>query len=338
MGCRPSDDLSSELFVRLKKTIGVICPVFNEEKAIPPFFTRIEALRAKVDDKYDLNLVFVDNCSTDETPKCIREIAVNREWVAHLRMSRNNGYQRSLECGLRSTLADLYVMIDVDCEDPPEMISDFLREYESGYEVVYGERVDRVEPVFLKWLRRQYYHLTRMAADETFNLYMAEFALITRAVRDAAIQDANSFPFFRASIARVGYAQKGIPYKRHPRLQGTTHYNIFGMIAFGLAGILSASTLLLRLTAYAFLPWFILISLLFVLGFTNENVLFFWGAVWAGFLYFGLALAGLSIYLARTYKNTLQRPNYFIDQRRSIERPFANQGSSIEPPSVTVTK
>jgi polyisoprenyl-phosphate glycosyltransferase len=150
--------------------------------------------------------------------------------------------------------------------------------------------------------------------------------LIHRGVRDALIQDNNSFPFFRASIARVGFRQKGIPYKRHPRVSGETHYNFIGMVAFGLAGILSSSTLLLRLTAYALVPWALLLCGLFAAGFATADNRFFWGAVGAGFLYTGLALAGLSVYVARTYKNTLFRPNYVVDRVASVVRPFISLG------------
>lgn len=300
----------------------VICPVYNEQDSIRPFFERVSKIRLQLEDQIDLNLVFIDNCSADGTQDNVRSLASKFDWISYLRMSRNNGYQRSLEAGLRNSKADLYVMIDVDCEDPPEMIIDFYREFKSGADVVYGERVDRVEPALIKWLRKQYYHLTRFAADESFNLYMAEFSMISKEVRDAIIQDANTFPFFRASIARVGFVQKAIPYKRHPRTVGQTHYNFFGMVQFGLAGLLTSSTLLLRISAYLFLPWAIILTGLFAAGIINENQSYFWVGIWLSLLYFGSAIAGIAIYVARMYKNTLGRPNYFVDQKKSIVKSF----------------
>lgn len=306
----------------IPKQLVVICPVYNEEKTVPLFFQRIQQIRENIIEKYHFQLLFVDNSSQDSTPALIGQIALQHDWVGYIRMSRNFGYQRSLECGLRSAFADYYCFIDVDCEDPPEMIRDFLAEIEQGYEVVYGERIDREEPVTLKWARKQYYKLTKMAADEQFNLYMAEFSLFSRTVRDALVQDSSSYPFFRASIARVGYRQKAIPYKRHHRVAGETHYNLWSMFVFGLAGILSSSTFLLRFMAYTFPPWFVLINLLFGLGIYWSDSFYFWMATWLAIVYFGLGIASLSIYMARTYKNTLFQPNYFIDRKNSILRPF----------------
>ncbi len=314
----------SEIEIRSggKPQIIVICPVFNEEKTVPLFFERLRKVRQTTLDRYEMLLVFVDNCSSDSTPDVIRKLGLEFPWVGHLRLSQNYGYQRSLESGLRSSFGDYYCFIDVDCEDPPEMLLDFLKEIENGYGVVYGERVDREEAASIKWMRKQYYRVTKMASDERFNLYMAEFSMFTRAVRDALIQDTNSFPFFRASIARVGFRQKGIAYKRHLRIAGETHYNFLSMAAFGLGGILSSSTLLLRLTAYAFVPWFFILNFFFAAGFFWETTSYYWGAVWISMIYFGLALASLAIYIARTYKNTLNRPNYFVDIKGSLLRPF----------------
>lgn len=305
-----------------KPQIIVICPVYNEEKTVPLFFDRLKAVRHSTSSKYDWNLLFVDNCSTDSTADVIRKLALANDWMGHLRLSQNNGYQRSLESGLRSTLGDYYCFIDVDCEDPPEMLLDFVSEIENGYSVVYGERVDRPEGPFLKWMRKKFYQVTKAASDEKINMFMAEFSMFSRAVRDALLQDNNSYPFLRASIARVGFRQKAIPYKRHPRIAGETHYNFFGMAGFALAGILSSSTLLLRLTAYLFAPWFVLVNVLFGYGFYSSDLAYAWVSVWISLLYFGLALASLAIYIARTYKNTLNRPNYFVDLKASLVRPF----------------
>lgn len=300
----------------------VICPVFNEEKTIPLFFERIRQVRDRVAPKFKLNLVFVDNHSTDSTPDLLTHLAGANPWVGSLRLSRNYGYQKSLESGLRSSFGDYYCFIDVDCEDPPEMLVDFVREIEAGHEIVFGERVDRVEPEFIKWMRKQYYKITKAAADEHFNLYMAEFSMFTRVVRDAIIRDNNSFPFLRASIGRVGFSQKALPYKRHPRVAGETHYNFLSMLSFGLAGILSSSTVLLRVTAYLLAPWFVLVNAAFGYFLYTGDVVYAWSGVWISLLYFGVALASLAIYVARTYKNTLFRPNYVVDPKRSNLRSF----------------
>src|SRR5262249_31912815 len=106
---------------------------------------------------------------------------------------------------------DIYVIIDADCEDPPEMIETFVSAYEEGYDIAYGERVDRAEPRLLKRARHFFYRLMRAVADDEVLLDMAEVSLITREVRDAVVADRTSFPFIRASIGASGSDAAAFP-------------------------------------------------------------------------------------------------------------------------------
>ena len=233
-------------------------------------------------------------------------------------MSRNFGYQVSVECGLRNSVGDITGVVDVDCEDPPELFAEFLGLIESGYDVVYGERTDREEVLPLKMVRKLYYRLTRAAADERFLLDMAEFCVMRKSVREAVNRDATSFPFIRASIGRVGFDIKNVPYKRNKRAVGKTHYNLFGMWVFGFAGVLSSGTLWLRLPAYVFPFWLLFSCVLawFAVADGNRGALAL--LVFAGFGFLGFVAVGLALYTARIYKNGLQRPNYYVNLRKSL--------------------
>jgi polyisoprenyl-phosphate glycosyltransferase len=187
--------------------------------------------------------------------------------------------------------------------------------------IVYGERVDREEPRIIKRCRDVFYHLLQATADEEIILNMAEFALFTREVRDAIISESSSFPFIRASIARVGFRRAAIPFKRQRRIAGKTHYNLFRMTVFAVAGILATSTLPLRLPVYILPIWFAALTLLSIgYGATHSD----WYAI-AAFLataaYLGVSAAVTALYVARTYKNGLVRPNAFIDRRASFLPP-----------------
>src|SRR5208282_1629100 len=132
----------------------------------PLFFDRIRPVLAKLSERYSVDLLFLNNASTDGTVEQIEK--VRQAWPSTylLTTSRNVGYHASLECGLRNARGDLLVFIDVDCEDPPEMILEFAEKYEQGYSIVYGERVDREEPAVLKSARKVFYRLLHMVADE----------------------------------------------------------------------------------------------------------------------------------------------------------------------------
>jgi dolichol-phosphate mannosyltransferase len=305
--------------------ITILCPVYNEDRVVPLFFERIQPVLVKLSEHYAVHLVFLNNASRDRTPQQIEKIREVWPSTYLITMSRNVGYHASLECGLRNAAGDLFVFIDVDCEDPPEMILEFVEKYEQGYDIVYGERVDRDESKAMKRARKFFYRLLRAVADEEILLDMAEFSLLTKEVRGAILDENTSFPFLRASIARVGFRRAAIPFKRQKRIAGSTHYNLMKMCIFAVGGILSASTLFLRLPIYLLPIW--LLSLLFLsMGYVSTHSP--WLAVAAFLLfaaYLGTTLAFTAMYVARTYKNGLHRPNAFIDRSRSVLQPARHE-------------
>lgn len=321
----------------MKPLLAILCPVFNEQQTIPLFFERLRPVIDELSDRYRVDLVFLDNASTDNTRQEILKIKAMYDPTYVLRMSRNVGYQRSLYAGLRAAKGDLFAFIDVDCEDPPEMILTFVREHEAGYDIVYGERVDREEIFAIKMMRKFFYRLLSAFADDEILLDMAEFSLFTAEVRDAILEENTSFPFVRSAISRVGFARKGIPFKRQRRIAGETHYNIWGMAAFALTGILAASTLLLRVPFYL-LPA-VLLSLLAVgiayvktasPGFAVAGALIFAA-------YVSTTLASVSLYVARTYKNGLQRPPAHLDRRHCIPQASNSAQPALRPSSAKAT-
>jgi glycosyltransferase involved in cell wall biosynthesis len=295
--------------------LTIICPVHNEENVVPLFFARVRPVIAELSGRYRVDLLFLNNASTDSTYQAIEKLRQDYTFVYVITLSRNVGYQRSLECGLREAKSDVFTLIDVDCEDPPEMILEFVKYYEQGYDLVYGERVDREEIPPIKMLRKLFYHIVHRVADEDIILYMAEFSMFTAEVRDAMVLEHNSFPFIRSSIARVGFHRIGIPYKRHRRIAGETHYNLFGMIIFAIAGILSASTLPLRVPIYLFPFWLLLTATFGAAQIATGNSWFLLANVLSASAYLGGTVAFTALYVARTYKNGLGRPNYLIHRR-----------------------
>lgn len=309
-----------------KPSIAVLCPVFNEQQTIPLFFERVTNVFSQIQERYKPKLYFIDNGCSDESLKIIRELHGRFPNVFVIVLSRNFGYQCALETGLRIASADLYFMIDVDCEDTPEMLLDFLRFLEQGYDIVYGERRDRPENFIIKRLRRVFYRVVRLLADDNFVLDMAEFSVFTAEVRNAIISDSTSFPFLRASIGRVGFLRKAVPYKRSARVAGRTHYNFFGMAVFAIAGILSASTLALRVSAYLFPFWAAAIIGLGALAIISPAQWHVPALLATGFLFTGFSTTAIGLYVARIYKNGLNRPNAIVRYGLSLLPPGETQG------------
>lgn len=299
-----------------KPLISIICPVYNEEACLPLFFRRLEAALLPLWADFDFELIFTNNNSTDRTLEEIEKVRANAPWVHFITLSRNFGYQASIMCGLRNAAGEAVIFIDADCEDPPEMIPRFLQEWRSGNDVVYGLRSERPENPALVLMRKFFYRLTRVIADNNFNLDMAEFSLISRRVREVCLRNRSSYPFVRNEIAYAGFRQLGIRYAREPRVAGVTHYNLFRMTRFAIAGILSSSTFPLRFTVYCSVPVAVInviaVIIRLVAGPYDLQALLL-----INFTLVLIGVSGLSLFTARIYKDIIERPLYIVDSGRS---------------------
>jgi dolichol-phosphate mannosyltransferase len=296
------------------KLVSIICAVHNEEKTVRLFYERLQKVIKGLN--YDFEIIFTNNCSTDNTLHIIQELIKIDPAVKVLTFSRNFGYQCSVQAGMTHAKGDCIITIDVDCEDPPELIPVFLKKWEEGFDIVYGIRTNRPESKLLIWMRNLFYKILRFTADTEIILNMAEFGLIANYVRDGIINNTNTFPFLRTEIAYSGYQRFGVKYDREKRIAGETHYNFWRMAIFAIGGILSSSTFPFRLAVFVF-PLVVVINLLLLLADT------FWGGIYFklltvfDLLYISLLLTTHGIYLARIYKNGLGRPLYIVNWKLS---------------------
>ncbi|MGH7285560.1 MAG: glycosyltransferase family 2 protein [Polyangiaceae bacterium] len=318
-----------------KPLVTVVCPVFNEEKTVPLFYARLAPAIAIIEDRVRFEILFVDNRSTDGTVDAIKELQTKDPRVNVIVLSRNYGYQASITAGMRLARGDASVNIDVDCEDPPEMIPKFIERWIDGADVAYGIR-DKREEFFLMHLgRKLFYRIMRKIADHEIVLDMAEFFLVDSRVREHVLSTRSTFPFVRGQVGYVGFRREGIPYKREKRIGGVTHYNLAGAARFGIGGALSSSTMPMRVLAYVGVVGFLFDMLLAI------AVLIFggaWGltpfwrvclalvAVNTGWTI--LAFGALALYIARIYKDSLGMPLYVVDDKRSIRRPLEGETGS----------
>jgi dolichol-phosphate mannosyltransferase len=307
-----------------KKLVTIVCPVFNEEQAVPLFYGRLKAALATIEDKVAFEILFVNNRSTDGTEAAILKLREADPRVQLLTMSRNFGYQASISAGMRHASGDAIVNIDVDCEDPPELIPQFIERWLAGADVAYGIRARREEFVLMHLARKLFYRLTRRVSDHEIVLDMAEFFLVDKRVRDYVLSTRSTFPFVRGQVGFVGFRREGIPYKRQKRIIGETHYNLLSAIRFGVAGILSSSTMPLRVLAYVGVALFLVdvsaaIAVLASWKRAHADDILLGGLVLT-VLHLGwitLALGTLGIYVARVYKDSMGLPLYVADQRHS---------------------
>jgi len=245
-------------------SLAVIVPVHNEIGNIEPFYTRMRAVLESLPVTW--KIVFVNDGSTDGSLERMRELRARDDRVKIISLSRNFGYHSVLYAGLSLVEADRYTMVDVDCEDPPELLRDFHAAIEGGADIAYGIRSNRDEPGSVTFFRRIFYYLNRSIADSDIVLWMAEFAMITRQVRDLVLVPKTTYLFLRAEIAYAGFSRVGIPYRRAARTSGKTHYNLFNMTRFAVSGFLAGSTFPLRLILYLAVVVAVVFPLVVALG------------------------------------------------------------------------
>ena len=297
-----------------KKRLAVVVPCHNETDNVEPFYeTARKTLEAL---PLDWSLVFVNDASTDDTLDKILALRAKDPRVKVATLSRNFGYHAALVAGLSNADADLYAIVDVDGEDPPELLAKFHAEIEKGAQTVYGIRSERPEPAHIVFFRWLFYWINRKIADGPIRLWMAEFSMFSRPVRDAILANKTTFPFLRAELAYVGLGMVGVPYARLARLRGTSHYNFMSMSKFAVAGFLASSTFPLRAVLYLSAAFAALYAILIpALGLSLIEA----GALAAimGFIFLLAAAPIVALYLARTYKNVTGRPVFFLDPARS---------------------
>jgi glycosyltransferase involved in cell wall biosynthesis len=300
--------------------ISVLVPVYNEEKNISLFYNRISTVLKKISDKYDYEIIFSDNCSSDDTVYEIKKIYAVDKKIRIISLSRNFGRNASQLALLNIAKGNLLFMIDVDCEDQPELLLDFVKYYEQGYDIVYGIR-NRINESLLKFLfAKLFYRVTKLLSENNIIKDMGEFVLFTDSIKKEIIKTNTSFPFIRAELSYVGFKRKGIDYKRDVRKYGKTNYSFIKLLFYAASGFLSSTTFLLRFNSIlGFL--LILINSLYLISnkmqidFIIKNIIFLI-VLNVNLIFF--MLISISIYVARTYNNSLKRPVYIIDYNRSV--------------------
>lgn len=296
--------------------LTVIVPVHNEGQNILPFYERARSTLESLAGLDEWNLVFVNDASEDDSLDRILKLRSADRRVKVISLSRDFGYHASLVAGLSLVKSDYYAVVDVDGEDPPELLSKFFEAIRDGAQVAYGIRSNRDEPRIITFGRKLFYYANRQVADSEIVVWMAEFSMMTRQVRDAILTPKTTFPFLRAEIGYVGFTRVGIPYLRAKRMHGKSHYNLWRMTRFAIAGILSSSTFPLRFVLYLAAS----IGVAFptavgLFGLTSEAAARL--AIFLGFYFLLVSVPFIALYLARIYKNGVARPVFVVDRTKS---------------------
>lgn len=212
------------------KTLSICIPVYNESQNLPVAVEAVEKLFENELKGYALEVIVTDNASTDETWRVAQELSRAKKHVRAFRFARNFGYQNSVFAGLCMATGDAAVEMDADLEDPPHVIPQFVREWEEGFEVVYGIRATRHAPFLMKFLFSAFYRVLNRLSDLKIPENSGDFRLLDRKVLNVlkALPERNLY--LRGLVSYLGFRQKAIVYNRQPRISGTSKFRMMHYI------------------------------------------------------------------------------------------------------------
>jgi len=304
--------------------LDLVVPCFNEQEVLPATHERLSTLMSRLREAGQITalsrIYYVDDGSTDDTWKIIRELSDGAADVAGLRLSRNFGHQNAVMAGLFGAAGDAVISIDADLQDDIDVIPEMVERFREGHEIVYGVRRERSADTALKrnFAILYYRMLKALGVDIVYN--HADYRLMSRRAVDCLKQFSEVNLFLRGIVPLLGFATCTVEYDRKDRMAGETKYSAKKMLSLAMDGITSFSPAPLRMVAALGVLVF-----LFAIGMS------LW-VLWARYLmgqvvpgwassvipiYFlgGIQLLSLGIlgeYVAKLYLETKQRPRYFI--------------------------
>lgn len=234
-----------------KKTISIVSPCYNEEAGIIECYRTIRNLFDTELNNYDLEYIFCDNSSTDRTVALLKEVAAKDPCVKIIVNSRNFGILNNTYNGVRNATGDAVLLfMPVDLQDPPELIPEFVKHWESGYEIVYGIRAQREEGFLLATARKAYYQLLSRITYLDYPPNVGDFQLVDKCVLKAMMQIDDAQPFMRLMTFECGFRSIGVSYTWRSRKHGFSRNSMARMLEQGLTGIISFSTAPVRLSLF----------------------------------------------------------------------------------------
>ncbi|MEE5166858.1 glycosyltransferase family 2 protein [Pseudomonas alliivorans] len=234
-----------------KRKISLISPFYNEEKGVQAFFQRINEVFAPLAERYDLEVIAINDGSRDRTyEELVRAKAVN-DYLTVVDLSRNFGKEAAISAGLDFATGDAVIPIDSDLQHPPEVILELIEKWEEGAEVVLAKRVDReTDRAIQKFTANSFYKLHNRISDIDIPADVGDFRLMDRKVVEALKTLPETRRFMKGLFAWVGFRTTTIEYKVAPREHGTTSFNTWKLWNFALEGITSFSSAPLRVWTY----------------------------------------------------------------------------------------
>lgn len=308
--------------------ISLIIPVLNEEETIPIFYERITTFDAL--DDYELEFIFINDGSRDKTEELIERLAVEDARVVLLSFSRCFGKESAMMAGFAYATGDASIPIDVDLQDPIEIIPEMIKHWEKGYSVVLAKRSSRRGDSFFKrFFATKFYSLYNAIAPLKIEFNVGDYRLLDKAVVAALLRLSERQLFMKGLFAWLGFSQYIVEFERQKRVAGKSKFNGWKLWNFAIEGVTSFSTLPLRIWSYigfvvAFVS-FCYAGVMILEKLLYDNAVPGYPSLMTAMLFLGgVQLIGIGVlgeYVGRIYMEAKRRPRYILQKivRRGVE-------------------
>jgi polyisoprenyl-phosphate glycosyltransferase len=312
--------------------LSFVVPVFNEAETVSAFVDRVKAVFDKLD-TLSLEIIFVNDGSHDDTLNRLLELQDQFSEIYIVDLSRNFGKEAALTAGLDRSSGNVVVPIDVDLQDPPELVLQMIEKWREGYDVVFAKRVNRTADTWAKkTAAKLFYRLLNKISEHKIPENVGDFRLMDRSVVEALRTLPESKRFMKGLFAWVGFRSIAVEYTRKGRVAGATKFNGWRLWNFALDGITSFSTGPLRIWTYlggliASISFLYTVFLVLKVVISGTDVPGYASLMVAVTFFGGLQLIGIGVigeYLGRSYIESKRRPIYLV------RKVYKTQGSHFE--------
>jgi glycosyltransferase involved in cell wall biosynthesis/dTDP-4-dehydrorhamnose reductase len=312
------------------KLISIVVPTYNEEHGIEEFYRRTKYVLDLLSPRFEHEIIFINDFSTDNTYKKLKLIALADNTVKLINFSKNFGNQIGITAGIDFARGDIAVVIDDDLQDPPEVILNLIAQWDKGYKVVYGVRPKRRGgSTLFKLTAKLYYRVIGSLSDTKIPNDTGDFRLIDRIVIDTLKKIKEENRYYRGLVAWVGFPQIGVLYERDKRFAGVSTFSFNKYVNFALNGLTSFTEKPLYFSSLAGL---IITSVSFVLALALIGRKIFdpsisipgWTSLTVIVLFFGglqlLSTGILGVYISKIYREVKGRPLYIVESTKNIDQ------------------
>lgn len=304
-----------------QKLISFILPIYNEEDNIPEMNKTLLKTLENLNKKYDFEVIYVNDGSSDNSLKLLKQIAEKNKKIKIISFSRNFSQQMAVTAGLDYCKGDAAIIMDADLQDPPEVSLELIKKWEEGFNVAYAVRRTRKDGFFKKATAYVFYRFLEKTTKVKIPKDTGDFRLLDRKAIDAFKQMREQTRFVRGMISYIGFKQVAVFFDRNERYAGVTKYNFGKLVKLAQTAVLSFSDMPTRVlfNSSLFLIFFsifiapVLFIILNLVSVSLAAIAFYITAIFMLSIII-LALGILGLYLQKIHEEALQRPLYIVDE------------------------